>query len=356
MLTSEERLTALVIDDTLYERKYSKKTELVSRVYDHIDKKYKRGYRSLFLGWTDWATFIPVMFRHLASTEPKNVYCAAKKNSDKRTCGARTKKEATMKATDVALRMLKLAKKYALPAKHVLFDSWFTSPTFAIDILEIGYYVVGRLKNGNTHYNFEGKDLTLKEIFNACKKRRGRSHYLLSVDVIIKSSDKKGTTKDARIVYVRNNKKRNDWIAFLCTDMTLSEEQIIELYGKRWSIEVFFKTCKSFLKFTGEFQQTSYEAITAHTAVVTLRYMILALEQRRSTDYRRTPGDIFFHFADEAKDIALQEVLTILLDELMKMLVDDLGLDEDSLIAIMENFINTLPRHLQSLNERKKVS
>jgi hypothetical protein len=358
MLTKEERLNALILDDTLCERKHSKKTELVSRVFDHTDRKYKRGYRTLFLGWTDWATFVPVMFRHMASAKPKNVYCAAKANTDKRTCGARAKKEATMKATDVSLKMLKLAKKYALPAKHVLFDSWFTNPTFVIDILEIGYHAVGRLKKGNTQYGFEGKGLTLTKIYNSCKKRRGRSRYLLCVDVVMESRDKKAKMKEApaRIVYVRNAKKRKDWIAFLCTDMTLTEDQIVELYGKRWSIEVFFKTCKSFLKFTGEFHQTSYEAITAHTAVVALRYMILALEQRKNTDSRRTPGDIFFLFTDEAKDIELQEVLEILLDELATMAIDDLGLDEESVMALLDSFMNALPRHLQSLREQKKAS
>ena len=233
ILTSTERLCALILDDTLLERRYGKKTELASRVFDHNNRKYKCGFRSLFLGWTDWATFIPVAFRHLASSKPSNVYCAARKGSDKRTCGAKAKKEAVMKATDVALRMLRDAKKHALPAKHVSFDSWFTNPKFVLDIAKIGYHVVGRIKNGAARYLFEGKALTLKQIYQQSKKRRGRSRYLLSVEVVVRDGD--GSALDARIVYVRNSKKRKDWIAFLCTDMMLTEDQIIELYGKRWS-------------------------------------------------------------------------------------------------------------------------
>ena len=49
----------------------------------------------------------------------------------------------------------------------------------------------------------------------------------------------------AKIVCVRNKKNKKDWIAFLCTNPDLSEEEIIRIYGKRWQIEVFFKTCKS---------------------------------------------------------------------------------------------------------------
>jgi len=36
-------------------------------VFDHTDRKYKRGFRSLFMGWTDGATFLPLAFRHMSS-------------------------------------------------------------------------------------------------------------------------------------------------------------------------------------------------------------------------------------------------------------------------------------------------
>ncbi len=45
----------------------------------------------------------------------------------------------------------------------------------------------------------------------------------------------------ARIVLVRSEKQKSQWLALLTTDLTLSEEEIIALYGKRWDIEVFFK-------------------------------------------------------------------------------------------------------------------
>jgi transposase len=79
----------------------------------------------------------------------------------------------------------------------------------------------------------------LKELYAASKKRRGRSKYFVSVAVSIQNNT--GERMNARIVYVRDRAKRKNWIAFLCTDMELSEEQIIELYGKRWSIEVFLR-------------------------------------------------------------------------------------------------------------------
>ena len=52
------------------------------------------------------------------------------------------------------------------------------------------------------------------------------------------------------------------------TDVSLSEEEIIRIYGKRWDIEVFFKTCKSYLHLIKECRSLSYDALTAHVSIV----------------------------------------------------------------------------------------
>ena len=42
------------------------------------------------------------------------------------------------------------------------------------------------------------------------------------------------------------------WVVFLCTDVTLSEAKILEVYSLRWSIEVYFKEIKQPLGFLQE--------------------------------------------------------------------------------------------------------
>ena len=68
--------------------------------------------------------------------------------------------------------------------------------------------------------------------------------------VNITTKDDEGTpiSIPAKIVYVRNTKKKKDWVALISTNTDLSEEDIIRIYGKRWQTEVFYKTCKSWLK------------------------------------------------------------------------------------------------------------
>lgn len=55
------------------------------------------------------------------------------------------------------------------------------------------------------------------------------------------TAEKDGESIPAKFVYVRNKSKRKDWLVIVKTDMELSEEEIIRVYGKRWNIEIFFK-------------------------------------------------------------------------------------------------------------------
>lgn len=95
---------------------------------------------------------------------------------------------------------------------------------------------------------------------------------------------KKSNPITAEIVCVRNKVNRKNWLAFLCTNPDLSEGEFIRIYGKRWQIEVFFKTCKSMMNLIGEFHSLSYDPLTAHTTIVFIRYMLLAMEQRQNED------------------------------------------------------------------------
>ena len=117
----------------------------------------------------------------------------------------------------------------------------------------------------------------MKEIYSRNKKRRGRSRYLLSVPVTV---EKDGESIPAKFVYVRNKRKRKDWLVIVSTDTELSEEEIIHVYGKRRDIEVFFKACKSYLNPVKEYRGISCDAMNAHVAIVFSRYMMLSIARR----------------------------------------------------------------------------
>ena len=40
----EKRVNVFIVDDTIYERQYSKKAELVSHICDHAHHRHSRGF------------------------------------------------------------------------------------------------------------------------------------------------------------------------------------------------------------------------------------------------------------------------------------------------------------------------
>lgn len=255
-LTSEDRVNAFVVDDSLFERTSCKQTELGSRVFDHTSMKYCKGFRLMTLGWTDGNTFLPVNSCLLASSKEKNLIGPVDQ-CDGRSLAAKRRKLAQTKGTEVMIELLKTVQNAGHHADYVLFDTWFSSPAQLIAVKKLGLDSIAMLKkSSHIYYEYEGKQLSIKKIFGICKKRRGRSKYLLSVNVMVGKDEK----IPAKIVCVRNKKNKKDWIAFICTNPKLSEEEIIRIYGKRWQIEVFFKTCKSYLQLISECHSLSYDA------------------------------------------------------------------------------------------------
>ena len=239
-LTSVDRINAFIVDDSLFERTSCKKTELGAKVFDHCDGRYKKGFRLLSLLWTDGNTAIPVNSCLLSSTKKENVL-GPEEQFDGRSLAGQRRKLARTKGTNAMMELLRKALSAGIRADYVLFDTWFSSPAQLLDIKALGLNAIAMIRRSSKiRYIYNGEKLNLNKIYGMNKKRRGRSRYLLSVNVEI---EKSGVRIPAKIVCVRNKKNRKDWVPFICTNPELSEEEIIRIYGKRWQIEVFFKTC-----------------------------------------------------------------------------------------------------------------
>ena len=145
-----------------------------------------------------------------------------------------------------------------------------------------------------------------------------------------------------RLVFVRNRNRRKDYLVLVSTELSLSEGEIIRIYGKRWSIEVFFKVCKSTLRLTQECRSLSYDAMTAWTAIVFTRYMILALLNRMYSD-DRTIGELFYHVCEELADITWLESYCLLMAAFFELVSEKLLLTENQMKAMLEGFMRVFP-------------
>ena len=187
--------------------------------------------------------------------------------------------------------------------------------------------------------------MNLKSLYSTLKKRRGKAKIKASVIVEI-GEDSQATPIKSKIVFVKDRNKAKNWLALISTDITLSDEEIIRIYGKRWDIEVFFKMNKSFLNLAKEFQGRSYDSMVAHTTIVFTRYIMLSTQSRNNEDLR-TIGGLFFNCCDELQDIKFIEAIQVILGLLKNALQEKLSLTKEQINSFLDYFISTLPAFLK---------
>ena len=235
--------------------------------------------------------------------------------------------------------------------QYVLFDSWFSWPNLIRGVKDRGYDVICMLKDmPNIKYKYQGQTYRLSELYEKVTKDNKvtknkpdkESECIATVEV-----DYYGLP--VRVVFVRNRSNKREWLALLSTntDADLPVEQIIRIYGLRWDIEVYFKVCKSYLRLAKEFQSRSYDAMFAHTTIVCIRYMMLAVGNREQID-NRAHGGIFYQFCDEVADLDFAQAFFCLLDLLKQALRENLFLSESVVSDFVSKFMDKLPNFLKT--------
>lgn len=312
-LTDHTRPKVFIIDDSSFDRNRSKKVELLARCFDHASLKMRfyKGFRMLTLGWSDGCSFMPIDFSLLSSTKAQINGISA--DVDKRTSGYKRRMNALQTAPEQIPAMIQRALSEGINADYVLMDSWFTMPPLIKDIVEQGVDVIGMVKATKQRYSVDGQLVDLKKLYRLAQPLQGKKSILRTIHCVMAN----GTP--LKIVFIQNRNKKSNWLAILSTDCTLSEQEIVQIYGMRWDIEVFFKTTKSLLKLQKEFQGRSYDGLISHTTIVFARYIVLSWQNRCNTD-NRTLGGLFYDLCDEIDEldwaIALQHLVELLQDVL----------------------------------------
>jgi hypothetical protein len=312
-LTDKSRPKVFIVDDSSFDRNRSKKVELLARCFDHASLKMRfyKGFRMLTLGWSDGYTFMPIDFSLLSSK--KSQINGISEEIDKRTCGYQRRKNALQSEPEQIPDMIKRALANGITASYVLMDSWFTLPPLVKAIVDQGLDVIGMVKETKQRYNVDGKLVSLKQLYHLAQPIQSKKGILRSIYTVMAN----GTP--VKVIFVQNRNKKREWLAILSTDCTLSEQEMVRIYGMRWDIEVFFKTTKSLLKLEKEFQSRSYDGLISHTTIVFARFIVLSWQNRCNTD-QRTIGGLFYELCDEINEldwaVALQQLIELLQDAL----------------------------------------
>lgn len=341
LLTSEEREKVLIFDDSTYDRSRSKVVELLAWIFDHNSSRKLKGFKLLTLGWSDGNSFLPLDFVLCSSVKASKRLQGIKKDLDKRCCGYRRRKEAMTKSTAHLEPMIKRVLAMGIRADYLLMDSWFCFPSI---LAKLGKHlpVICMAKDmEKIFYRYDGQWVRLSKLYSMLRKRPGRAKILASIVTQMANE------QEVKIVFVRHRHKKRQWLAILCTDTALADEEIVRIYGKRWDIEVFFKMMKHYLNLEREVQLRDYDGIIGHVTIVLTRYVFLAFEQRCHDD-PRTLGKLFFACSDEMQDLSLLDAMERLLTLAMEKLRSAGIIAEDAVLALVDIVMDVAVAMLQS--------
>lgn len=142
----------------------------------------------------------------------------------------------------MVLQLVGEAQAAGLKARYVLFDSRFAFPRLLRQIVQDrNLHVIAMVKAMKTiryWYTYEGQHYMLKDLYAHVKKRPGKARILAIAAVQLDTQD---GSQPVQLVFVRDRRRGSKkWLALITTDTTLSADEVIRLYGKRWYIEVFF--------------------------------------------------------------------------------------------------------------------
>ncbi|GIO70473.1 hypothetical protein J21TS3_52940 [Paenibacillus cookii] len=264
-----------------------------------------------------------------------------KERLSKRTQGYKRRIEALSRKPDAVAALLDRAIQAGFSADFVLMDSWFTQAPLLRELMAKGLHVIGMVKAMKQRYRFDGKSLTLHELYALLPKQKNKE---ILGSVIVQTA----CGLPIKLVFVQNRHRRRDWLVLLSTDLTLEEAEIVRIYGMRWSIETFFKFAKSYLKLGTEFQGRSFDMLISHTTIVFTRYLVMEWERRHNND-ARSLGGLFFLFSDEVRDLDLKTALQHLIAFFMAFTEAKSKRDQSAVVCQLQQWIASLPNYIKAL-------
>ena len=340
------RDAVFIVGESLFDRQRSRKVDFLSKVYDHVEHRYRWGFRWLVLGWSDGTTFLPIHFSLLGSRKAALRRQTAPSPIDGRTVGAKRRQEALESAPTMVIKSLQAALQSGIRARYVLFDRWFTTPRLIGQIVATTRLaVIGMVKaSPNIYYHYQGQRYSLNQLYRVARRGWHRNTAYGSIVAILPTDS--GMLR-VRLVFVRDRRPHSKaWLALLTTDVSLSDDEVIRIYGKRWAIETFFKTAKSLLGIPREYQGRSYEGCVAHVTLVCIRYQWLAIEARKEEDIR-TLGELFYVQCQELEDIAFAWVWEQIVAAFKATLSEDLDLTEEQIDQLFHRFLERIPETIR---------
>lgn len=222
----------LILDDTTW-RRYTKKAEAVSFVWDSSAGKVIFGMTVVLLIWTNGKRKVPV--------------------------GLRVWKKGGRSKVKLAKELLREAKRNGISPAFVLFDSWYSATELLNLIEQFGWQYIGGVKRNRLL-----DEVRVDKLFG---HRFGRkSGYLRKVD--------------HQVLIVKHGKKY-----YLTNYLSITSKQIKREYATRQQIEETFRLLKQEFGW-GKCRARSKQAQTAHLHLGLYALCLVQIKAKEETVYQ----------------------------------------------------------------------
>jgi len=236
----------LSTDFTLIRKIYSEKIKGTTHDYDSCGKEVRKGISSGFLAWMDDEITIPFDYDRWyrkADVTP-DVY--------------RSK-------VDITINLIKQASEKGVPFSTVLLDGAFATKTMIKYLIEANLQFSMRIPRNRIFTTSDGIRKQLKE--HPAFRMVRNQHYVtvkgfcLGFELFITAQKRKAKNDTTEIVFIISN-------------IDLCPKQHVDLYARRWNIEMFFRTSKQYLGLA-DCQSTKLDKQDIHIRLAILAYAAL---------------------------------------------------------------------------------
>ena len=334
-LQDAKMVKVFIIDDTV-ENKTGKSIEgSCDNLWSNKEKRKIRGVNVVSLNYSDGYSNFMIDFAIAMNSYARVAIEEFRNKIDHRTNAYKRRLEATKGKSQIAIDMVKRAVNSGIQADYLLVDSWYSKPLFLEQMNELGLKVISRMVNNNRIWNFVGKDKTLEAIYNRFKElktiKQGTHGKKIKFSYFSVTVEHKRAGK-VKIVFI---KTKNNLIPLVSTDLNISDEEVIDIYRRRWDIEQGYKELREYFGF-GKEENRIYEALIARITLSFFTYNIVSYINRVSHE-PKTIGGLFKDLECELHTLSIaMNVFIAILTEIAKI-EEVVNRNEDltSIIAVL---------------------
>jgi hypothetical protein len=327
-LSGATKDSCLIVDDTS-KKKTGRKSEFLSWFYDHSEGTYFRGFQNITAVWCSTKSAIITDFE--LKIGKKKTKHSVRPKYYKSTHTEQRNRFAKETKTEIVIKMIKRSLQRKLPFKYILWDSWFNNNTsykyIFGSLIPLGKTLISMLKNGSQKYRYGNKYFNLKELYkrsgkwsfnkNTGIKTKSIIVYLLDTTSSKKINKRTEIGKIKICFYKYPRVKR--WKAILSTDLQLSEEKVLKVYLRRWSIECIFKEVKQYFGY----DQSKSSKYCAMIADLTIRYMFYnMLCYKKQQNGHASMEQLLIEFCEQLEETFLTNFINIIIGQQVNKVLD----------------------------------